>query len=140
MSIIAAPNTSGSQLLPRDFAQLLSELPSDFEFNLYYLQGALRFTREGIPNHQSYERELKTAQQLGLIEPAGEDVSWSEDEWQRGYPRELHAGQQFKRTTLKIDLRSHTRVAPNERKQPIIFEVGGRRSRKDAASSAVQLS
>lgn len=58
----------------------------------------MRFTREGIPNYQSYEPELRTAQQLGLIEPADEDVKWSEREWRNGYPHHLHAGSQFKRT------------------------------------------
>jgi hypothetical protein len=139
MRIIPADKTN-SQLLPRDFAAFLNELPRGFTFNLWSLQGALRFSREGIPNHQSYRPELSTAVQLGLITPAGEDVQMTSSEWERGYPAELHAGQQFKRTAPKIDLRSHTRVAPNERKPLIIFAVGEKRPHNNAVSSSVQSS
>ena len=109
--------------LPRDFAEFLSGLPRGFVFSLWNVQGALRFTRTGIPNEQSYAPELHAAQQLGLIEPTDEDLEMTASEWERGYPRELHAGAQFRRTARKINLRSHTRVAPNARKQPIIFMV-----------------
>jgi hypothetical protein len=84
--------------LPPDFVSFLNEFPAGSKFNLWNVQGAMRFTREGIPDHQSYEPELQTAQKLGLIEPADEDVKWSEREWDNGYPRHLHAGSQFKRT------------------------------------------
>ena len=57
-----------SQLaLPRDFAAFLNEIPNNFEFTLDFLQGALRFTRDGIPTAETFESELKSAQELGLI-------------------------------------------------------------------------
>jgi hypothetical protein len=98
MQYILSQHDTNVNSLPRDFAEFLSELPRGFTFNLWNVQGALRFTRQGVPNEQSYEHELETAQQLGLIEPAGEDLKWTEREWSNGYPRELRAGIQFKRT------------------------------------------
>ena len=72
------PDNSNSQLaLPLDFAALLNEIPENFEFTLDFLQGALRFTREGIPAAQTFKRELKTAQKLGLICETAEDHAFT---------------------------------------------------------------
>lgn len=98
MSIVAA-NASSCQSLPRDFAEFLNEFPSGAVFNLYWLQGGLRFTRhDRAPNCQTFEPELNAAQQLGLIEPAGEDVRLSKNQWEAGYPRHIRAGVEFRRT------------------------------------------
>jgi hypothetical protein len=100
MRIIPAKN-NGQTTLPSDFVSFLSEYPAGSTFSLWNLQGALRFTRhDHPPNWQTFEPELTAAQRLGLIEPAGEDVKWTEREWQSGYPPEIRAGGgiQYRRT------------------------------------------
>jgi hypothetical protein len=101
MSIISA-NGSNSQLLARDFGEFLNQLPPGFTFSLWYVQGGMRFTRQGIPNYQEYADELNLARELGFIVDDGEDTGLTNSEWQEGYPPHLRAGLQFKRTRLKI--------------------------------------
>jgi hypothetical protein len=70
---------SVSQLaLPPDFAAFLNEIPAGFDFNLWNLQGAMRFTREGVSAAQTFERELKSAQELGLIRETAEDRAFTD--------------------------------------------------------------
>jgi hypothetical protein len=83
---------SVSQLaLPPDFAAFLNEIPAGFDFNLWNLQGAMRFTREGVSAAQTFERELKSAQELRLIRETAEDRAFT-DRCRKEYGSSLRYG------------------------------------------------
>lgn len=87
-------NNNSQLSLPPDFAALLSEIPSGLEFNLWNLQGAMRFTRSGVPAAQTFKRELKTAQKLGLIREVAEDLKLTAS-FRDEYGRDLRYGATF---------------------------------------------
>ncbi|HZQ17078.1 MAG TPA: hypothetical protein VFA90_00035 [Terriglobales bacterium] len=82
--------------LPPDFVAFLGGHPAGSKFNLWHLQGAMRFTRDGIPAVQTYSTELNTAQELDLIREVDEDEKTTA-EFREEYGHHLCYGRTFVR-------------------------------------------
>ena len=73
MTILTSNHPNSQSALPRDFAEFLNWIPIGGKFNLWNLQGALRFTRKGFPAEQAFAEEIGMAESIGLIRELRED-------------------------------------------------------------------